>query len=209
MSRPDPRLGRHHHAPPPALTLWHEVALPLARAHEICGRARRTLALHLAGAGAGGGPVLWIAPRHGADALNPEGVVGLMPPQDILFVAATRPEDVLWTAEEALRSGVVPVVVADLPGPPGMVPVRRLHLAAEAGLTEGRCRPLCLLLTPGEGGAPGIETRWRMEPAHGPGRTRWRVERLRARMAPPRGWWLEQGRLEPGAGLTDEAVQAG
>lgn len=144
------------------------------------------------------GPVLWITPRWGADALNPDGVAMIGRPQDILFADATRPEDLLWAAEEGVRSGAVPLVVADLPDPPGMVPVRRLHLAAQAGAAEGRWRPLCLLLTPGDGGAPGVETRWKMDPAHLPGRSRWRLERLRARMAPPRGWWFENGSLQPG-----------
>ncbi|ETX29911.1 ImuA family protein [Roseivivax isoporae] len=182
-------LSRRPHAPPPALTLWGEVTLPLSRVHEICGRARRTLALRIAARA--GAPVLWIAPDWCDAPLNPDGIAGIMPPRDMVFVTPRRAEDLLWAMEEALRAGAAPVVVADLPEPPPLTPVRRLHLAAEAGTGHGLCRPLGLLLTPGEGGAPGVETRFRMEPDHAPGADRWQIARLRARMAPPRAWTLE------------------
>ncbi|SLN52512.1 hypothetical protein ROJ8625_02651 [Roseivivax jejudonensis] len=192
-------LARKPHAPPPALTLWDEVTLPLARVHEICGRARRTLALRLAAQA--GSPVIWIAPAWGRDPLNPPGMAPLIDPGEVIFAAARRPEDLLWAAEESLRAGVAPVVVAELPEPPPLTPVRRLHLAAEAGAEIGRCRPLGLLLTPGSGGAPGVETRFRMEPAHAGGQDHWRLDRLRARMAPPCAWRVGPGgieaRLEP------------
>ncbi len=191
----DPRLSRRTHTPPPRLTLWDEVDLQLSRVHEICGAARRTLAVQVAARA--GAPVIWITSTWERDRLNPCGVARVLPPQDVLFVAAPRPPDILWTMEEALRSGTVPVVIAELPEPPGMTPVRRLHLAAETGAGMGKCRPLGLLLTPGAGGAAGIETRWRMDPAHGPGRTAWLLERARARMCPPRIWRLENDTLNP------------
>lgn len=180
------------------LSLWQEVHLPLARAHELCGGARRTLALHMAAEAlktAGGGTVIWIAPAWGGDPLNTCGVAPILPPQDLIFVTPDRTEDMLWAMEESLRAGCAPAVIADLSEAPGMTAVRRLHLAAEAGAAEGFGPPLALLLTPGTGGAPGVETRWQMDTAHEPGRDLWHLERLRARMAPPRRWRLENGRL--------------
>jgi protein ImuA len=199
-------LSRRPHRPPPALTLWEEVALPLNRVHEICGPARRTLALRLAARA--GAPLIWIAPGRGADMPDACGMAALMDPGEVLFVTAARPADLLWTMEEALKSGAAPVVVAELAEPPGMTPVRRLHLAAEAGAETGLSMPLGLLLTPGTGGAPGIETRWHCAPAHAPGRDAWRLERLRARMLPPKVWRLEDDRLMPeGMGAQSPALQ--
>lgn len=186
-------LSRRPHHAPPRLRLWEAVELQLARVHEICGAARRTLAVQLAAQA--GAPVIWISSTWERDGLNPCGLVRFLPPQDVLFVAAPRMPDILWSMEECLRSGTAPVVVAELPEPPGMTPVRRLHLAAETGAGMGKCRPLGLILTPGAGGAPGIETRWRMDPAHAPGKATWRLERLRARMRPPQVWRLEGGAL--------------
>ncbi len=183
-------LQRAPHQQPPSLTLLDEIALPLSRVHEICGRARRTLALMIAARA--GAPVFWIASAWGSDPLNPDGMLAFLPPQDVTFLTPQRTEDILWCTEETLRSGAVPVVIAELPGPPGLTPVRRLHLAAGAGTAEGHCRPIGLLLTPGNGGAPGIETRWQIEPDHAPNDTAWVLSRLRARMAPPKRWHLAQ-----------------
>ncbi|WP_417720333.1 ImuA family protein [Salipiger sp.] len=195
MSPDDLLLRRNPPRTAPALTLWDEIVLMLARVHEICGSSRRTLALQVAARI--GAPVFWIAPTWGADPLNTDGVAPICPPQALTFLAPKRPEDILWCMEETLRAGCVPLVVADLPEPPGLTPVRRLHLAAEAGAGHGRCRPLGLLLTPWDGGAPGVETRLRCDPDHGPGRTAWSITRLRARMAPQKAWTLEDDRLAP------------
>ncbi len=189
MPRPQPRLARAHHTPLPRLAPWEGVALPTARVHEVCGRARRVMALRIAAAAAG--PVVWISRAHAREPLNPDGMADFCPPGAALFVTAPRDEDLLWALEESLRAGVAPVVVAELSEPPGLTPVRRLHLAAEAGAEAGRTRPLGLILTPGAGGAPGVETRYRIEPV--PAGGGWRLERLRARMAPPAAWHLDAG----------------
>ena len=184
-------LSRQPHHPGPALTLMDQVTLPRARAHEICGPARHMLALLVAGAMSG--PVFWIAPSWQREAVNPEGMLALAAPERFTFISVRRPEDLLWTLEEVLRSGAVPLAGAELPEPPAMTPVRRLHLAAETGAQAGIAPPLGVILTPGEGGAPGIETRWHMAQAHRPGAASWHLSRRRARTAPPRNWHLTGG----------------
>ncbi len=162
------------------------LSLARARAHELCGPARRTLALMVARATAG--PVFWIAPAWGTDRLYPPAIRRWVDPGRLVFFDPKRVEDILWTMEEALRTGLVPLVVADLATPPAMTPVRRLHLAAETG-AKAATPPLAVLLTPGDGGAPGIESRWWLAPAHGAeNRTAWRLERRRARTLPPASW---------------------
>ena len=189
-------LTRTSHRRPGAapVTFRDGLTLDRARVHEFCGAARRRLALKLAGALAG--PVFWIRPAWSVGELHAEGMVGLADPSRFVFFTPKRPEDLLWTMEEALRPGLVSLVVADLPGPPGLTAVRRLHLAAETGAREGRIAPLGLLLTPETGGAPGVETRWSLAPKHGAGSDEaWRLDRLRARMQPEKSWTLT------GAGL--------
>lgn len=166
-----------------------DLSMDRGRLHEACGIARRRLAMMLAGAMQG--PVFWIRPAWMPAQLNPEGMLKLADPARFVFAAPQRPEDLLWTMEEVLRAGLIPLVVADLPAPPGLTAVRRLHLAAETGAAEGTTVPLGLLLTPGSGGAPGVETRWSLTPEHGTGRQEsWELVRLRARMQPEKSWRL-------------------
>ncbi len=186
------------------VTFLGELSLARARVHELCGASRRVLALTVAQAVSGS--VLWIRPAWAAGRLNPEGVHRFIDPSRLLFVTPKRPEDLLWTAEEALRTGIVSFVVADLPGPPSLTAVRRLHLAAETGADAGAA-PLGVLLTPGEGGAPGVESRWSLAPSHGQGGPEaWRLDRRRARTDPEKHWRIAGG--VSGLSLSDGAVDA-
>jgi len=198
------------HRAAPALSLGAGAALRLARLHEACGNARRTFALMVAArlAPTSERPVIWIAPAWLPDRLHGDGMLRFLPPGQVIFVHPTRAEDVLWVAEEVLRSGAAPLTVADLPGLPTLTAVRRMHLAAETGAEAGRLMPLGLILTEGAGGAPGVESRWRLDADHtadphpaAPEGEGWRLERLRARTDPPRSWHVaggpDLGHLQP------------
>ena len=199
-------LTRHSRRPGAArVAFLGNLDMVRARAHEFCGSARRTLAVQVAGRLIG--PVLWIRPAWEPGRLNPDGMLALADPSRFLFVTPKRAEDVLWSAEEALRSGVVPLVVADLPGPPGLTAIRRLHLAAETGAEKGAA-PLGLVLTPGKGGAPGVESRWSLVARHGAdGRMGWQLDRLRARTEPEKSWRITMG--DRGLRVDDDAPVPG
>jgi protein ImuA len=224
------RLTRRYAAPRPALALcdapagWDVASdergpptLALGRAHELCGPARMVLAAMIAGRVGGGsgaawgGPVLWIRAAHAEGRLNPDGLARFFDPARLVLARPEREADVLWLAEETLRSGAAPLVIAEVAAPPPLTPVRRLHLAAEAGGVGAAAAhapaPMALLLCPGRGGAQGVETRWSLAPAPGGGgaarqdeggsggtiRLAWTLELLRARLAPPRRWRIGWG----------------
>lgn len=197
------------------LTVIEGMELARGRVHEFCGPARRTLAaLAIGGEGRAGAPaVMWVLPAWSAERPNPEGLARFCEPGRLLLVQPSRGEDLLWVVEEVLRSGAVGLVVAELPEPPGLTPVRRLHLAAEAGAAQGRVAPLGVLLTPADGGGRGVETRWHLAPAHGPQDCdeAWILERRRARTAPPARWRMrargEGFCLEPLAGTGAAAAR--
>jgi protein ImuA len=176
-----------------------DLTLRRGRVHEVCGPSRVMLAaLVMAKAQ---GPVVWIRPGWATARLNPAGLQPLANPARLILVQAARDDGLLWAMEEALRSGAVPLVVAELLAPPGLTPIRRLHLAAEAGAEaarrDGGTAPLGLVLLPGTGGAAGVESRWHLAPA--PSRSllwsdevSWTLTRQRARLAPPAAWRLRR-----------------
>ncbi|MDT8854107.1 hypothetical protein RNZ50_03470 [Paracoccaceae bacterium Fryx2] len=184
-------LDRHGAKPRPMQPLPGGLGLARGRVHEFCGMARRTLAAMVLAESSG--PVIWIGPGWQAERLFPDGLRRFADPGRLIFATARRPEDLLWSMEEALRSGAAPLVLADLTAPPGLTPVRRLQLACEAGAEAarraGRPAPLGLMLTPGGGGAAGVDSRWALAPAP---EGAWRLDRLRARTDPPASWHLAE-----------------
>ena len=204
-------LPIHHHAPrhaQPQQPLAGDLTLQRGRVHELCGPSRLMLAARIMAKTQG--PAVWIRPGWVAERLNAAGLQPLADPSRLILIHAPRDESLLWAAEEALRSGAAPLVIAELPTPPALTPIRRLHLAAEMGAEaarrDGVLPPLGLILLPGTGGAQGVESRWHMAPA--PSRALlWSDEdsftftRLRARLLPPASWALHTRRtgeeLEP------------
>ena len=183
-----PFLSRKAYSPPPGINLVDGLTLTLSRCHEFCGPARRSLALMLAARL--DGPVLWIRPDWTRAQIMAQGARDYIDPGRLIVVEPGRADDILWCMEESLRAGVVPMVVAECDAPPALTPIRRLHLAAETGSGVGSLKPLGLILTPGDGGAQGVESRWHLAPRHRSDTRSWLLHRRRARLAPPAAWVL-------------------
>ena len=102
------------------LVLAPGMELAPARAHEAAGPARAVFALLAAAPLAG--PVLWLQPAWAAERLMGDGVRAFLHPGRLVFGRGPHRDDLLWTAEEALRTGLVPLVVAELPSSPASPP---------------------------------------------------------------------------------------
>ncbi len=183
--------------PPPA-RLGGLLDLVPGRVHEFCGPARRVLAAWVMGGLAAGAPVIWIRPGWSAEHLHPQGLADWASPEGLITLTPRREAAALGCAEEALRSGAVALVVVELAAPAALTPLRRLHLAAGTGLARRQSGaasgPLWgCVLTPEQGGTPGVESRWHLAPCAAQGEAvqpAWRLARLRARMAPPAAWHI-------------------
>lgn len=155
-----------------------------ARVHEATGYGRLTFALALAGGLSG--PVLWVQDARGRDGLYAPGLAAFLNPARIVVARPTGPLPVLQATEEALRSGAVPLVVAELAEAPDLTASRRLQLAAGTGGGRGLC------LIPEERlRTNAAETRWRADPVPG-GESCQRWEILKNKRGRPDAWTVRR-----------------
>ena len=197
----------------PPLAPLPRMALARGRLHEVTGPARHALAARAAGAAMAEGPVLWLRPAWATEGLCAQGLAGLMPdPGALVLVRCPKPVDVLWSAEEALRSGAVALVIAELAEAPDLRQVRRLHLAAAEGVARGARQgraplALALMTETADSRLAGVESRWALHPLP-TGPARWRLDRLLARGLPPQEWEVRDlgGAPAPGTGVAQEEM---
>ncbi len=126
------------------------------RTHEVCGPG--ALMFSFALGGHIGGSVLWIHEAWQGIQINPTGFATYIDPKNLIFAQAKNQTEVLAVAEEALRAGVLPLVVMELNAPLSLTAGRRLQLAAEAGAATGLC------IIPEDLGSNTAETRWHCAP---------------------------------------------
>ncbi|WCR14805.1 hypothetical protein [Paracoccus seriniphilus] len=136
-------------------------AFPLrpSRVHEACGPLAAGLA---AASAANAGAALWLREGWRPEMISPLGLNNYLDPARVLSVRTRDQIETLAAAEEALRAGVVPLVVMELTQPIGLTAGRRLQLAARAGQSTGLC------LIPEGMGSHAAETRWRCTPIPDP-----------------------------------------
>jgi protein ImuA len=147
------------------------------------------------------GPVLWLSPAR-APKPYPPGLAAFGLSPDALVVVQAEAENLLWAAEEALRSPA-PGAVIFLGAAVDLTSGRRLQLAAEKGGGFG------LFLRPDAArpSASVARTRWRVGAlpgaagaTHALAPPRWRLELLHARGGRPAAWvadWTGSALAEP------------
>lgn len=124
-----------------------------ARVHEVCGGASCGFASICVVQTCG--QVLWIREAWKPESINPVGAVPYFDPARLLLAQVSSQIEGLAVAEEALRDGVLPLVIIELSQPIDLTAGRRLQLAARAGKTTGLC------IIPEGMGSNAAETRWR------------------------------------------------
>lgn len=148
------------------------------RVHEAFGPSRHVFALFQAARA--GGEVIWVRPAHAIGQLLPAGLPAGLPAR-LLLVSPRSEVDLLWSVEEALRSGVG-LVIAEPEKPLSLTVGRRLQLAAEAGGATG------LMLIREAAGSPAAETRWECRPEAGDStQHRWELNKNKSRTL---GAWI-------------------
>ncbi|RWR22476.1 hypothetical protein D2T30_05890 [Sinirhodobacter populi] len=131
-----------------------------ARVHEVCGpSATGFAAICCAGTA---GPLLWVREGWQGDRPDPWGLAGIFDPSRLLIAQSRDQTDTLAIAEEALKDGVLALVVIGVTHPLNLREGRRLQLAAKEGRTTGLC------LIPEGMGSNAAETRWHCGPVFDP-----------------------------------------
>jgi protein ImuA len=126
------------------------------RVHEVCGPAAHSFAMTICGEHSG--TIIWIDEVRQIERVLPAGFIRFCNPGRIIFVRGYNHLDVLWMAEECLRSKAAPVIVTRLSQSLDFTQGRRLQLAAETGKSLG------LFLVPEGMGSNAAETRWLCTP---------------------------------------------
>ncbi|WP_276862376.1 ImuA family protein [Haematobacter missouriensis] len=107
-------------------------------------------------------PVLWVREAWAPAQVTPEGLRTLIDPRRLLLARGDDQVETLAIAEEALKDGVIPMVVVEITRPLNLREGRRLQLAAQAGEATGLC------LIPEGMGSNAAETRWHCGPVFDP-----------------------------------------
>lgn len=167
-----------------------------AGVHEICEAGHGDLAtltgFALMAASLRAGPILWVsqfglARDHGQVLRAGLAQFGARVDRPLVMVAAHKRTEALWTVEEAIRSGAVSTVIAELDGA-DFTASRRLALAS----SRHGC-PALLLMPYTREGATAATARWRVRPrpsapnrfdAGAPGFTRLQAVLERSRQSP-------------------------
>lgn len=171
------------------LALANGISLTLGRIHETVGEARDMFAV-LAAAGTEG-PVFWIGRSSDVRSIAPMGLEQFLDPSRLVLVEGVTRTEVLWAAEQALRSRSAATVVIELGSGPDLLESRRLQIAAEEGGGLG------IVLIAGQAQTSAAHSRWVCMPAGRPDAL-WRWQSIKNKTGSLGAWQLTLDRPDGG-----------
>jgi protein ImuA len=151
----DPKFVRGAVKPVPVhgdIKLDGKLAIMRGCVHELTGQSADVLALVLASALKGA--VIWIGHWRQIASLTPSGMSRFVDPARVTLVIANDRREVLWAAEQALRTQGVACVIFEVSEGPNLTESRRLQIACEESGATG------LALISGQTQTSAAQTRW-------------------------------------------------
>ncbi len=136
--------------------LTDELSLQRGRVHEVMGQACDSFAVMMAAKIAG--PIVWIGRARDVGSITPTALKNFIDPTRIVLTEGANRKEVLWAAEQVLRSKGAALTITELHIGPDLRESRRLQLAAEEG------RGLGLILIGRRAQSSASQTRWICEP---------------------------------------------
>jgi len=133
-----------------------ELSLQRGRIHEITGTANDSFAVVMAAKLKG--PIVWIGRGRDVATLTPTALKSFIEPTRVVLTEGSSRKEVLWAAEQVLRSKGAALTIIQLSLGPDLKESRRLQLAAEQG------RGLGLVLIEKRAQSSAAQTRWSCEP---------------------------------------------
>lgn len=134
------------------LRLTAELSLKRGRVHEVTGTAADSFAVIVATKTSGS--IVWIGRARAVGTLTPMALCEFFDPARIVLTEGSNRKEVLWAAEQVLRSKGAGLTVIQLAIGPDLIESRRLQLAAEQGGGLG------LVLIEGRAQSSAAQTRW-------------------------------------------------
>ena len=134
------------------LRLTAELSLKRGRVHEVTGAAADSFAVMVAAKTCGS--IVWIGRARAVGTLTPMALCEFFDPARIVLTEGSNRKEVLWAAEQVLRSKGAGLTIIQLSIGPDLIESRRLQLAAEQGGGLG------LVLIEGRAQSSAAQTRW-------------------------------------------------
>ncbi len=134
------------------IVLGGVICLAMGRLHEVMGNAAEMFAVFVAARV--DGPVVWIGTRQHIESLAPTGLQSWIDPARIILVEGGTRKEVLWAAEQALRTCPEGMIVIELRDGPGLRESLRLQTAAGESGRPG------IILIDGTARTSAAQTRW-------------------------------------------------